>query len=120
MHNILEVRHLSAGFSARKSEVKAVDDVSLLVPEGKIVGIVGESGCGKSMTARAVMGLIRYPGRVISGSVLLDGRELVGMPEKEKRALRGSKNVHDLSGAYDQPEPGDEGGPPGGGGHTHP
>ena len=91
MHNILEVRHLSAGFSARKSEVKAVDDVSLLVPEGKIVGIVGESGCGKSMTARAVMGLIRYPGRVISGSVLLDGRELVGMPEKEKRALRGSK-----------------------------
>ena len=91
MRNILEVSHLCVGFPTLKGESLAVNDVSLAVPEGKIVGIVGESGCGKSMTARSVMGLIRYPGRVISGSVLLDGRELVGMPEKEKRALRGSK-----------------------------
>ncbi len=91
MRNILEVRHLCAGFPTLKGEAVAVNDVSLTVPEGKIVGLVGESGCGKSMTARAVMGLIRYPGRVISGSILLDGRELVGMPKKEKRALRGSE-----------------------------
>ncbi|MBR6707617.1 MAG: ABC transporter ATP-binding protein [Clostridia bacterium] len=91
MRNILEISHLCVGFPTLKGEALAVNDVSLNVPEGKIVGIVGESGCGKSMTARSVMGLIRYPGRVISGSILLDGRELVGMPEKEKRALRGSK-----------------------------
>ena len=91
MRNILEVSHLCAGFSTMKGEALAVNDVSLTVPEGKIVGIVGESGCGKSMTARAVMGLIRYPGRIISGSVLLDGQELVGMPDKQKRALRGTK-----------------------------
>ncbi len=91
MQNTLEVKHLCAGFSTLRGEAMAVNDVSLTVPEGRIVGIVGESGCGKSMTARAVMGLLRYPGRIVSGSIRLDGRELVGMPEKQKRELRGSK-----------------------------
>ena len=71
--NTLEVQHLCVSFFTQKGEIKAVNDVSLKVPEGKIVGIVGESGCGKSMTARAVMGLVRYPGKVVGGRIVLGG-----------------------------------------------
>ena len=71
---ILDVRGLTVCFQTAKGTIRPVDDVSLTVSRGSIVGIVGESGCGKSMTARAVMGLVRYPGKVTGGSVLLDGR----------------------------------------------
>ena len=87
----LEVRGLTVCFQTAKGTIRPVDDVSLEVPKGSIVGIVGESGCGKSMTARAVMGLVRYPGRVACGSVLLDGREITALPERERRKLRGSE-----------------------------
>ena len=89
--NTLEVSHLRASFFTLRGEVKAVNDVSFAVPEGKIVGIVGESGCGKSVTAKAIMGLIAYPGRILGGRVLLDGKDILKMPERDKRALRGSK-----------------------------
>ena len=89
--NTLEVRHLCAGFFTQKGEVKAVQDVSLTVPAGKIVGIVGESGCGKSMTARAIMGLLRYPGRVTGGEIRLGGRDILHLSRKEIAALRGSE-----------------------------
>ena len=89
--NILEVRGLTVCFQTAKGPILPVDDVSLEVPKGRIVGIVGESGCGKSMTARAVMGLVRWPGKVTGGSVLLDGREISSLPEKERRKLRGSE-----------------------------
>ena len=89
--NTLEVRGLTVCFKTEKGIIRPVDDVSLEVPAGSIVGIVGESGCGKSMTARAVMGLLRYPGKVTGGEVLLEGREISSLPEKEKRKLRGSE-----------------------------
>ena len=60
----LEVRNLTVSFRTYRGEIRPVNDVSLEVPAGTIAGIVGESGCGKSMTARAVMGLLRYPGKV--------------------------------------------------------
>ena len=88
---ILEVQGLTVCFQTEKGAIRPVDDVSLEVPKGSIVGVVGESGCGKSMTARAVMGLIHSPGKVTGGSVLLDGREITALPEKEKRKLRGSE-----------------------------
>ena len=87
----LEVKHLCASFFTQNGEVKAVNDVSLEVPAGKIAGIVGESGCGKSMTARAVMGLMKYPGKVVSGEIWLDGRRISGLKEKERSAIRGSE-----------------------------
>ena len=87
----LEVDRLCASFFTPNGEVRAVNDVSLRVPEGSIAGIVGESGCGKSMTARAIMGLIKKPGRVVSGRVLLDGQDLLTLPERSRRKLRGSK-----------------------------
>ena len=87
----LEVNHLCTSFFTQKGEVKAVNDVSIEVPSGKIVGIVGESGCGKSMTARSVMGLVKYPGRVTGGQILLDGRDITSLPDKERSRIRGSE-----------------------------
>lgn len=87
----LEVSHLSVSFRTDRGTIMPVNDVSLTVPAGKVVGIVGESGCGKSMTARAVMGLIRPPGKVTGGEIRLCGRELTTLSEKERRQLRGSE-----------------------------
>ena len=89
--NLLDIRHLHISFFTDKGEVRAVDDVSLSVPPGSIVGIVGESGCGKSMTARAVMGLIKDPGKILAGEILLEGRNLVTLTRKEYCRLRGSE-----------------------------
>ncbi len=88
---ILEVSQLTVTIPTDRGEILPVNDVSLRIPAGKIVGIVGESGCGKSMTARAVIGLIRPPGRVAGGSVRIGGRELTTLLPKERRRLMGSE-----------------------------
>lgn len=87
----LEVKNLSVSIFTHKGVVKPVNDVSIRIPEGKIVGIVGESGCGKSMTARAIMGLTQPPVKITGGEILLDGRDIFGLPERELCALRGSE-----------------------------
>ena len=89
--NMLEIRNLRVTFPAEKGEVVAAADVSLDVPRGKIAGIVGESGCGKSVTARSVIGLIRRPGRITGGEILLEGRDILHLTEKEKSRLRGAE-----------------------------
>ena len=89
--NVLEVKSLTVSFHTEKGVILPVNDVSLSVPAGKIVGVVGESGCGKSMTARAIMGLLRFPGKVTGGEIFLCGREITRLPEKERRQLRGSE-----------------------------
>jgi oligopeptide/dipeptide ABC transporter ATP-binding protein len=76
-----------------------VDGVSFTVPPCSIVGIVGESGCGKSMTARSVMRLIKYPGRITGGSVRLCGRELTDLSEREMSKVRGA----DISMIFQEP-----------------
>ena len=85
----LILEDLCAGFRTARGEIRAADHVSLEVPKGKIMGLVGESGCGKSVTARAVMNLIRFPGRVTGGRILLEGRDLAQMKKKERRMLQG-------------------------------
>ena len=97
--NILEIRGLKSSFFTDQGVVRAVNDVDLTVPKGKIVGLVGESGCGKSMTARSIMGLIRYPGRVESGSIRFDGKELVGISNRELRKICGN----DISMIFQEP-----------------
>lgn len=87
----LQIDHLCTSFFTQKGEVKAVNDVSIDVPRGKIVGIVGESGCGKSMTARSVMQLLKYPGKIVSGEIRLEGRELTRLSEREMSAVRGAE-----------------------------
>ena len=85
----LKTEHLCSGFFTERGYVPAVDDVSLSVPKGQVVGIVGESGCGKSMIARSVMGLLKYPGRITGGSIQLAGRELTGLSDRELQPIRG-------------------------------
>lgn len=89
--NILEIEHLHVAYPAAGGRILPVNDVSLKVPAGKIVGIVGESGCGKSLTARAVMGLVRAPGKVTEGKILLNGRDLRKLSEEEYCTVRGSE-----------------------------
>ncbi|KRE22056.1 ABC transporter [Bosea sp. Root483D1] len=86
---LLEVSDLTTQFFTRAGVVKAVDGVSFSLRRGEVMGLVGESGSGKSVTGFSIIGLIDPPGRVASGSVKLDGRELVGLPPGELRKLRG-------------------------------
>lgn len=87
----LQIRNLSTVFRTEYGEARAVDHVSLDVPHGAIIGIVGESGCGKSVTARSVMKLLKYPGRITGGEILLEGRDLVPLSEAEMSSVRGEE-----------------------------
>jgi peptide/nickel transport system ATP-binding protein len=88
---VLAVADLCTQFDTRAGPVKAVDGVSFSVRAGEILGLVGESGSGKSMTGFSIMGLLDPPGRVASGSIRFQGQELVGLGEREMRALRGAR-----------------------------
>ena len=86
---LLEVDDLRTYFKTRAGEVHAVDGVSIGVERGKTLGIVGESGCGKSVTALSIMGLLPPSGRIVSGSIRFDGRELTRMSQRELEDIRG-------------------------------
>ena len=87
---LLEIQDLQTHFVTDAGTVRAVDGVSLKVRKGETLGIVGESGCGKSVTALSVLRLIpNPPGRVVGGKILLDGRNLLELPEDEMRKVRG-------------------------------
>lgn len=87
---LLVIRDLRVSFATAAGDVQAVDGVSVELEVGQILGVVGESGCGKTVLALTVMGLIEPPGHV-SGSVQLDGLELVGAPEDRYNTIRGSR-----------------------------
>jgi oligopeptide/dipeptide ABC transporter ATP-binding protein len=86
---LLEVDDLRTYFPTRAGEVHAVDGVSFKLEERKTLGIVGESGCGKSVTALSIMGLVQTPGRVVSGAVRFDGRELTTLKRRQIEDIRG-------------------------------
>ena len=87
---ILEVQDLQTHFFTRTGVVKAVDGVSFSLHPGETLGIVGESGCGKSMTALSIMGLVPQPaGRIVGGQVLLEGEDLLQMSTREMQQIRG-------------------------------
>jgi oligopeptide/dipeptide ABC transporter ATP-binding protein len=87
---LLHIEDLTVHFHTDEGIVEAVDGIQLLVPSGEIVGVVGESGSGKSVTALSILRLIRKPGRIIQGTILFDGRNLLDLSEEEMRPLRGS------------------------------
>jgi oligopeptide/dipeptide ABC transporter ATP-binding protein len=90
--SLLEVRGLRTHFASERGEVRAVDGVDLKLERGRTLGIVGESGCGKSVTALSIMGLIpQPPGRIAAGEVLFDGEDLLKQPPARLRDLRGDK-----------------------------
>ncbi len=89
---LLEVKHLKTEFKRDKTMVTAVNDVSFTIHKGEVLGLVGESGCGKSVTSLSVMRLlIDTPGKVTGGEVFLEGEDLLKYPESEMRKIRGSK-----------------------------
>lgn len=88
---VLQISNLKTYIQTRSGVVRAVDEVSFELQAGDTLGIVGESGCGKSMTALSVLGLVPRPQGIIDGSIRLNGRELVGLPEPEYRMLRGNQ-----------------------------
>ena len=87
----LRVENLVTAFHTRAGPLRAVDGVSFQIERGKILGLVGESGSGKSVTGFSIMGLVDPPGQIDGGRILFKGRDLVGLPEEEMRALRGSR-----------------------------
>ena len=89
---LLEVRNLSTEFNTASGAIRAVNDVSFAVKEGEVLGLVGESGCGKSVTALSIMRLVpNPPGRIVAGQVLLDGQDLLALPDDQMREIRGVK-----------------------------
>ena len=88
---LLEVKDLRTSFFTDAGEVKAVNGVSFELERGKVLGIVGESGSGKSVTAYSIMQILAGTGKIVSGSIKLDGQELVGAGEKVMKTVRGNK-----------------------------
>lgn len=88
---VLEIRNLKTYFATQRGILRAVDDVSFKVSKGERLGIVGESGCGKTMTALSIMRLIPYPGRICGGEILFEGKNLLELKEEEMRSVRGRR-----------------------------
>lgn len=99
MDNILTIRDLKVAFQVIGRDAYALDGINIDIPRGRIVGIVGESGCGKSMTAMSIMGLIKKPGRIVAGSVDFCGRDLIKIGAKEYADIRGG----DISMIFQEP-----------------
>ncbi|MBV9054903.1 MAG: ABC transporter ATP-binding protein, partial [Hyphomicrobiales bacterium] len=87
---LLRVEGLRVHIPASRGVVEAVDGVSFSINKGEIVGVVGESGCGKSMLALSIVRLVPSPGRIIAGHVAMAGRDLLSLSEREMRRVRGN------------------------------
>ncbi|GMO01998.1 ABC transporter ATP-binding protein [Lachnoanaerobaculum sp. JCM 36186] len=99
MDNILTIRDLKVAFQVKGKLAYALDGINIDIPRGKIVGIVGESGCGKSMTAMSIMGLIKNPGKIVGGSIDFCGTELTKMSVRDYAKIRGK----DISMIFQEP-----------------
>jgi len=88
---ILEVRDLKVEFPTRRGTLLAVDGVSFSIAPGEVLGVVGESGAGKSLTGMAIIGLLEPPGRIAAGEVRLEGRRIDNLPHEEMRRVRGRR-----------------------------
>ena len=88
---LLDVQHLSVAFPGTPAAVTAVNDVTFQIAAGETLGLVGESGSGKSVTAFSILRLLQPPGRVTAGRVMFEGRDLLALPEREMRQVRGAR-----------------------------
>ncbi len=98
--NLLEVKNLKTYFYTEDGVVKAVDGVDFAVKRGEVLGLVGESGCGKSVTSLSIMRLIGVPGKIIEGEIQFDGQNLLKLPESEMVHMRGNR----ISMIFQQPQ----------------
>ncbi len=91
-NHLLSVENLQTCFHTRRGIIKAVDDVSFSVKKGEVLGIVGESGCGKSVSAQSIMRLIPDPpGKITNGKILFDGQDIVSLPLSRMKSIRGNR-----------------------------
>ena len=92
MANLLEVKDLTTHFFTQDGVVKAVDGISYTLAEGEVLGVVGESGCGKSVHALSIMRLVANPpGRIVAGDILFEGENLLYMDDSEMLHIRGNR-----------------------------
>jgi len=91
MSPLLEVRHLRVEFPTRRGTLVALDDVSFDIAPGEVLGVVGESGAGKSLTGAAIIGLLEPPGRIAGGEIRFDGQRIDDLPYEKMRAIRGRR-----------------------------
>ena len=98
--NILEVRGLKTYFYTEAGTVKAVDGVDFSVKQGEVLGLVGESGCGKSVTSFSILRLVGQPGKIVDGQIFFDGRDLLKLSESEMVEMRGNR----ISMIFQQPQ----------------
>ena len=91
--NLLEIDNLNIRFMSDQETVNAVRDVSITLSSGEVLGIVGESGAGKSTVGNAIINLLDAPGEIVKGKVIFEGQNLVGMDDKAMRTIRGKKIV---------------------------
>lgn len=89
--SLLEIKNLSIEFPTRRGTLLAIDDISFSIEPGEVLGVVGESGAGKSLTGAAIIGLLEPPGQISSGEVLLEGKRIDHLPYDEIRKIRGKK-----------------------------
>lgn len=97
--NILEIQDLHLSIPTEKGVLRIVNGVDLSIPHGSVVGLVGESGCGKTMTAKSILRIFRKPARIDSGRLLFDGRDLAALTEREMQDVRGN----DISMVFQEP-----------------
>ena len=88
---LLEVRHLRVEFPTRRGTLLALDDISFSIDPGEVLGVVGESGAGKSLTGAAIIGLLEPPGRIAGGEIVLEGQRIDNLPYDQMRAIRGRR-----------------------------
>jgi len=89
--HVLEINNVHVDFFTDKGTFPVVDGVDIVIPKGKSVGLVGESGCGKSMTAMSIMGLVQRPGKVTEGEIRFDGKNLLELSQKKLRTITGDR-----------------------------
>src|SRR5271170_5377848 len=88
---LLDIEHLSVAFDTEAGKAQAVDDLSISLDRGSVLGLVGESGCGKSISALSILRLVPPPGRITSGKIIFDGQDLMELPESKMRSIRGNR-----------------------------
>lgn len=92
MAALLEVERLRIEFPTRRGVLVAVDDISFSIEEGEVLGVVGESGAGKSVTGAGIIGLLEPPGRIAKGNIRFEGRQINGLPQEAMRRIRARRS----------------------------